>query len=98
MTNFPTSMSNPGKTIHLSKLSKDLAEQIEPLSSGAMVLILNLPLDNEQEITDFPDDHQRLLEFVMWKCWSDIMDSLVAKVDIHRMLSKKLDALEAVVA
>jgi hypothetical protein len=81
-----------------SQFWKDLAEQIEPLSLGAMVLILNLDLDNEQEITATPDYHQRLSEVVMWKCWGDSMDSLVAKVEIHLMLSKKLDALEAVVA
>jgi hypothetical protein len=94
---FRTSLATPGKTMHLSTFSNDLAEQVRSVSPGAIVLVFdptkfNISIENEQDITSQPMPN---FAAVMWKCRGDSLDCLVAKVEIDGLISM-LDSMKGI--
>jgi hypothetical protein len=97
---FRTAIKTPGKTMHLSVFSDDLAEQVRSASPGSIVFVLGSTHRNQQEtngITSALLDTTRVpaCAVVMWKCRGESIDCLVAKVEIDGILSM-LDAMKAV--
>lgn len=99
---FRTALATPGKTMHVSLFSNEMAEQVRILSTGSFVLIHHIntiPTQDNYQNTDemqtaipaLSEQLQRekplLVAAVMWKCRGDSIDTLVAKIDIDGILS-----------
>ena len=85
LEDFKASLSGGGKTVHLSKFSKEFEAKVKTLESGSFVILLE-GYENRLDLK---------LVVTLWKCRGDSVDALVAKAEMEALL-KKVDALEEI--